>query len=242
MTYKKDVRNNEDIPEHILQQAEDVDLSEGLNNPNKRVISTKIVLDGKTFWKATHKEAGVLWTANERDPKIINKVTGRGRGNLAFQKGDGAKQGGRPRGAKNGMTVKAACDKLACNPLDFLAAVVKGDNQALRGFNIRNPRDVTLAQKIKCAELLVNKLVGNAKSVDYDAEGNAIRDEKDVEGQSSQIQVYLPSRNQTVTVDVDDATVQEIEEVGVDQYLKDHEKELEVHDGNEDDKFVWKID
>lgn len=238
MAYKADVKKNEEIDEIVLRASQDVDLT---TNPSKRIVSTKIVLNGKEYWKASHKDTGIIWVANENDPKIINKVTGKGRGWLGFSKnGEATKKGGRPKGSATRMTVKQACDKLSCNPMEFLAAVVTGDPVALRGFNIRNPKEVTLAQKIKCAEVLVNKLAGNAKSVDVDEQGNAII-QNGSEERASQIQVYLPSNGKGIKMNIDDAAVREIEDVGVDQYITNHASELDVHDGNEDDKFVWTV-
>lgn len=202
----------------FLSKIEEVDISEKLRNPNKKLKSLRLIIGGKEYWKAIHSTNGEIWTTNTNDPKIINTITGRPRGSLQWLDGDvGRNKGGRPRGSSNKTTAKDACSNLNAWPQEFMAAVMRGDVDLLKKYGIRNPKEVTIGHKIKCAETLLKKLEGDAKSNQLDANGNILLDSKDVEQENGKtLQVYLTAPSYEV---------KQFEETGADKYMEEFNQE-----------------
>lgn len=211
----------------------------------RELKSIKIDYLGDEYWLAKHHQTGEYFTDNAKDPKILDtsKNPPRPRGSLQWMRGENQSKG-RPKGAGNKISVKQACERLNANPAEFLAAMMTGNIGELKRHKIKNPHEVTIAQKLKCAEILLNKLVPNLKPVDIDEEGNHITPKQlEDANQRSQIQVYIPSAQRTVAIEATEAEVEELETVGVDQFIKNHEKEAMPYDSeDEEEEFVWRLD
>lgn len=232
----------DDLPENIQIHVADIAAEQGLD---RELLSKYVILGGNQYWMASHYKTGIYFTKNANDPKVQDwsKGTPKARGFLKFVK-EGGNSLGRPRGSRNRISAQQALENLGANPLEFLAGVMKGDIATLKKYNIRNPKEITIAQKIKCAENLASRVSPTLKAVDVDAEGNPVVT-KDVEEQNKpQIQVYIPgTQSQGISFDASEEDVQEIEEKGVEQYLKEHESETLAYDTeNADDSLVWSVD
>lgn len=234
--------NPNQLPDGAKMITVDVAAQQGFEKP---VLSQMILVDGVEYWQAEHYKTGIYYTSNPRDPKILNYANSanpRPRGNLKFKDGGGNPLG-RPKDSRNKISVRQACENLNANPADFLAAVMVGNVAELRRYGVKDPKSVTVAQKIKCAELLVNKLVPNLKPADLGDDGEAVT-AREIEtlDKKPQIQVYLP-QGQTASIELTDEDVKEIEENGVDKYIEDHQVELAPYDSDDEDgELVWRVD
>ena len=237
-------------PHHRLKKDEipesacpfEVDLGY-LFSDDKELKSIKVIWDGLEFWLAEHNVTGQYWTTNTNDPKILNtvKTPPRPRGNVMW-KIAGGNPSGKPKGSKNRVSVKQACDRMGCNPAEFLAAVVTGNVGELKRHRIRNPQEVTIAQKMKAAEILLNKLVPNLKPAGLDENGDMLPEKEVNQDDRSQIQVYIPSSGNKISIS---ATKEEAEEIeaGVADFMQKHEKETIPYDSeNEEEELVWRLD
>lgn len=233
--------DTEELQVLIAQLPDDSEKSRVLDDPNhslrfERVIRSKYVIDEETkkrFWLAEHSVSGFYYTSNQSDPKILNTSLDepRPRGNVDWTSGN-APSKGRPKGALNKVSVKAACANLDFNPAELLVGIAKGDIATLKKHRIKNPQDITINQKILCTTKLLDKLVPNLKPVDTDEEGNILgsREVKqlDTGNDKPQIQVYLPSTNQSMSIDATPEEIQEVSTIDIDQITRDSEQEIEV--------------
>jgi hypothetical protein len=140
------------------------------------------------------------------------------------------------------ITVKNVCDKMGASPVEMLTAVLMSDVGTLRKYGVKNPKEITLAQKLSIAKYLSDKLVPNLKPVeignDGDWEPNKLEGH-DTNDNTPQIQVYIPGKTEkAVSFSASEADIKEIESRGVNQYLKEHE----VSEPEEEDVLVWTID
>jgi hypothetical protein len=219
---------------------------------SKDVISKFIFWQGEQWWQARmpptdkypeYPDGRIYFTKNARDPKVLNfavdQVNGKARGNLKWTDGEGGNPHGRPAGAKTRISIKNVCDSMNTNPVELLVAAVSGDIGMLRKFGVKNPRDVTLAQKLSIARYLTDKLVPNLKPVeignDGDWEPNNIEG-ADTNDNTPQIQVYIPSAGKPLSIKASKEDIEEIEATGIDSYLEKHQVEEESTD------LVWSLD
>jgi hypothetical protein len=131
---------------------------------------------------------------------------------------------------------------MGASPVEMLTAVLMSDVGTLRKYGVKNPKEITLAQKLSIAKYLSDKLVPNLKPVeignDGDWEPNKLEGH-DTNDNTPQIQVYIPGKTEkAVSFSASEADIKEIESRGVDQYLKEHE----VSEPEEEDVLVWTID
>jgi hypothetical protein len=249
MTKKKNHIYPEELPDNITTQEMDVGKQMGLS---KDVISKFIFWQGEQWWQARmpptdkypeYPDGRIYFTKNARDPKVLNfavdQVNGKARGNLKWTDGEGGNPQGRPAGAKTRISIKNVCDSMNTNPVELLVAAVSGDIGMLRKFGVKNPRDVTLAQKLSIARYLTDKLVPNLKPVeignDGDWEPNNIEG-ADTNDNTPQIQVYIPSAGKPLSIKASKEDIEEIEATGIDSYLEKHQVEEESTD------LVWSLD
>jgi hypothetical protein len=193
-----------------------------------------------------YPDGRIYFTKNARDPKVLNfavdQVNGKARGNLKWTDGEGGNPQGRPRNSTSRITVKNVCDKMGASPVEMLTAVLMSDVGTLRKYGVKNPKEITLAQKLSIAKYLSDKLVPNLKPVeignDGDWEPNKLEGH-DTNDNTPQIQVYIPGKTEkAVSFSASEADIKEIESRGVNQYLKEHE----VSEPEEEDVLVWTID
>lgn len=222
-------------PDEIQGEVEEieVDLSY-LFSDDRSLSSVKIDYNGTELWKAYHYSKGIFWTSNPRDPKILNTAhekPNKIRGNLDFSRGGKFNQG-RPRGAANKMSVKQACDSLNTHPAIFLAAIMKGDVGILKQHRVKNPNEVTIAQKIKSAELLLNKISPNLKPVEIGSDGEPVLSKEAVDIEEQQkVQVYLPSKGATVEVELSEREAEQLSKIDdIDQYMESYEKQADDYE------------
>lgn len=87
-----------------------------------------------------------------------------------------SKTGGKKRGAKNKKpfisfsSAKEACERLSCNPADFLVALVNGDHGAL---GISKRQKIDLKERRHAAEFLMTRLSPSLKSIEHQVTGAA---------------------------------------------------------------------
>ena len=218
---KSIILSPEDIPRYILETETEVDLSGQLSNPDKKLKSKYITIDGVKYWRAYHYKKGLFYTTSTKDPKILNTAVDpeRPRGNMSFTNGDVArKSGGRPKGTKNKIDAKTACANLNGYPAEFFAAIMTRNPETLRKYGIKNgAKDITVAQQIKCAEKLIDKLEGSAKSTERDAEGNILSSND--ANESKTFQVFLEAPKQQI---------EQVKAQGVDAYMEQSKQEEAV--------------
>ncbi len=214
---------------------------------NKEIISKFVWVQGVQYWVAKHHSSGIYYTSNSKDPKILNYLNAdepRCRGNIKFADGMGGNPAGKPQGARNRISVKQALEKLNANPAEFLAGIMTGDIHVLKRYGVKDPRNITVAQKIRVSEVLLSKISPNLKPVDLDSDGEQMLGSEGVSTENRpQIQVYIPSMGKQVAIDATEQDIAEIEEVGIEDYLKNHEKEnLHYDSEDEEESMVWKLD
>lgn len=239
-----------EIFKHVPEIEVDVGKENGLPE-DKPVISTKVIWNDNVYWKAIYKQyisddcTGIFWTDNSKDPKIINHATGKGRGNVNWR-AEGGNPSGKPKGTLNRISAKDACAKLGANPADFLAAVMVGDIPTLKKHRVYDAKNITLAQKIKCAETLLKKMVPDLKPAELGIDGEAaISPELQQQEERSQLQVYIPSSDGgDIPVQVTQEEKEQIELAGgVEAYMKEHEAETVPYDkDDEEGAYVWRVD
>jgi hypothetical protein len=253
MTKKKNHIYPEELPDNITTQEMDVGKQMGLS---KDVISKFIFWQGEQWWQARmpptdkypeYPDGRIYFTKNARDPKVLNfavdQVNGKARGNLKWTDGEGGNPQGRPRNSTSRITVKNVCDKMGASPVEMLTAVLMSDVGTLRKYGVRNPKEITLAQKLSIAKYLSDKLVPNLKPVEI-GEGGDWEPNKpeghDTNDNTPQIQVYIPGKTErAVSFAASEADIKEIESKGVDRYLEEHEV---VDTEKDDDVLVWSVD
>jgi hypothetical protein len=117
------------------------------------------------------------------------------------------------------------------------------DVGTLRKYGVKNPKEITLAQKLSIAKYLSDKLVPNLKPVEIgesgDWEPNKIASDS-ADEKRNQLQVYIPSVKKSVQIEATDEEVVEIEREGVDKYIERHPELVDMDDGHEA-KFVWEV-
>ena len=224
---------------------QDVDLSY-LFGGEKELRSVKIFHNGIEMWLGEHYQKGRYFTSNPNDPKILNTANdpARPRGNISWRMNGGGNPNGKPKGTKNGISAKQACEKLGTNPAEFLAALVKGDTGMLKQHRIKDPSKVTVAQRMKAAEILLNKMVPNLKPAELGSDGEAaVAKEVEQQEERNQIQVYLPGQG-SVSIQATDEEIESIRQAGsTEGFMRHHEKENVPYDGSsEDDVYVWTQD
>lgn len=229
---------DDDMPNDLVRH--DVDLSY-LFNGEKELRSVKVIRDGVEFWLGRHPSKGLFWTTNDRDPKILNTITERPRGNIKWMQGGGNPHG-KPKGSKNFISAKQACEKLGVHPAEFLAGIVSGCPTELRKYRIKDPKSVTVAQKIKCAELLLSRTSPALKPAEMNSEGNpSISEGVQKDEESQRIQVYLPEKGASVEIETSKEEAAQLAALGVDTYMRQHEQEYTHYDkSDEDDTYLWK--
>jgi hypothetical protein len=242
MTKKKNHIYPEELPDNITMQEMDIGKQMGLS---KDVISKFVFWQGEQWWQARmpptdkypeYPDGRIYFTKNARDPKVLNfavdQVNGKARGNLKWTDGEGGNPQGRPAGAKTRLSIKNVCDSMNTNPSELLVAIVSSDIGTLRKFGVKNPRDITLAQKLSTARYLTDKLVPNLKPVEVsesgDWEPNKI--EGDQEESKYQIHVFTPGLEEQIKKNP------EIQEKGLERYLDDHK--AEYHEEDEPDALI----
>lgn len=213
----------DDLPENVQIHIADIAAEQGLD---RELLSKYVILGGNQYWMASHYKTGIYFTKNANDPKVQDwsKGTPKARGFLKFVK-EGGNSLGRPKNSKNRISVQQALETVGGNPAEFLAGVMKGDIATLKRYNIRNPKDVTIAQKLKCAETLLNKLVPNLKPVDLDPEGNPVgagNDKDQGEGKQT-VQVYLPEKGSSVKIELSEREAEQISNIqDVGKYIEEN--------------------
>lgn len=235
--------SEDEMPSEYVRH--DVDLSY-LFDGDKELRSIKVIRDNIEFWLANHHAKGRYFTNNPRDPKILNTAHNppRPRGNIAWRTGVGGNPNGKPKGTSNKISVKQACEKMGANPADFLAALVKGDSNALKQHKIKNPKDLTIAQRMKAAEILLNKLVPNLKPAELGGDGEAQVSEQAQDRQiKDQMVVYLPGKKEGIAIEASEEEMEAIKAAGsTETYMRHHEQETTHYDqSNEDDTYVWTV-
>jgi hypothetical protein len=253
MTKKKNHIYPEELPDNITMQEMDIGKQMGLS---KDVISKFIFWQGEQWWQARmpptdkypeHPDGRVYFTKNARDPKVLNfavdQVNGKARGNLKWTDGEGGNPAGRPKNSTSRITVKNVCDSMGASPVEMLTAVLMSDVGTLRKYGVKNPKEITLAQKLSIAKYLSDKLVPNLKPVEIgesgDWEPNKIASDS-ADEKRNQLQVYIPSVKKSVQIEATDEEVVEIEREGVDKYIERHPELVDMDDGQEA-KFVWEV-
>jgi len=223
---------------------QDVDLSY-LFNGEKELRSVKIIHNGVEMWLGEHYQKGRYWTTNTNDPKILNTANNppRPRGNISWRI-NGGNPNGKPKGTRDRVSVRQACEKLNANPAEFLVALMKGDTGLLKQHRIKDPNSVTVAQRMKAAEILLNKLVPSLKPADLAGDGEpAVAKEVEQQEQRNQIQVYLPGQG-SVNISATDEEIESIRQAGTTEgFIRNHENESHPYDSSdEDDVYVWTQD
>lgn len=231
-----------DMPDDLIRQ--EVDLSYMFNG-TKELRSVKVVRDGIEFWLAMHHATGRYFTNNPNDPKILNTVNNpaRPRGNVSWRSG-GGNPNGKPKGAKNRISMKQACEQLGANPAEFIVAVMMKNNGVLRKYGIKNPKEVTTAQQIKCGEISLNRLLPALKPAELGADGEAaISREVEEQETRNQIQVYLPGQGK-VSLPATDEEIESIRQAGsTEGFMRQHEHETTPYDTeDEEEVYVWTQD
>lgn len=186
---------DEDLPEGLKETAVVEDLTELLapkaNGTRKEMRCTYVMYGKEKLYKAKDNKGNLKWTNSTNSPQIVNEVTGRQRGSIAFANGDVGKKGGRPKGSSNRVSAKSIADNTGRHPAEFLDAIMSGDQAACRKYGIKNVNDITLKNKIDAAKELYNRLEGAAKARQLDVEGNEVGEN----GQDEKVvfQVMYPS-------------------------------------------------
>jgi len=197
--------SQEDLPEDSLKTIREVNLSNQLkakaNGTKKEVVCVAIdhtyQHHGKpvteTFWKALKADGEVYWTNSEGSPQILNVATGKGRGNIAFMNGDVGKLGGRPKGSSNRVTAKDVCDNLGIHPSELYAAIMLSDPSLCRKYGIRDPKTISIKNKMDASKELYGRLEGIAKANQLDKNGDVVDESQDKDRDvTEQLQVYIP--------------------------------------------------
>lgn len=232
----------EDVPAGIKAVDVDVTPETRANNSGviRSIISRKFTLHGHDYWyaKRSKQGQGYYWTRNKQDPKIINFYDGKNtaRGNVLWNDGSG-NIGGRPPEAKNRKSVNDYLREQSIHPAEFFAAVMTGDPAGLRKYRVSTPsKDIKMSEKIKCAQILIDKVAGNAKAVEVDNSGDRIESSGE-DSSRPQIQVYMPSTETGVVIQAKPEEVKELESKGFDSYMNDN---LEVVE--DPTEVVFKMD
>jgi len=230
MTKKKNHIYPEELPDNITMQEMDVGKQMGLA---KDVISKFVFWQGEQWWQARmpptdkypeHPDGRVYFTKNARDPKVLNfavdQVNGKARGNLKWTDGEGGNPAGRPRGSGR-VSIKNVCDSMGTNPAELLVAIVSGDVGTLRKFGVKNPREITLAQKLSTARYLTDKLVPNLKPAEIAEDGDyKINQIEQNEEERQTVQLYLPEKGSKVSITLSEREAEQIRQLkDVDQYI-----------------------
>jgi len=233
MSKKKNYLYPDTLPDNITLQEIDVGKQMGLS---KDVISKFVFWQGEQWWQARFPptaecpEGKIFFTKNPKDPRVLNyavdDVNGRARGNINWSNGESGNPRGRPKSSSNRITVKSVCDAMGANPVEMLSAVLMSDVGVLRKYGVKNPKDITLAQKLSIAKYLSDKLLPNLKPVEVNESGDwePNKIEGGEEESKYQIHVFTPGLEEQVKKNP------EIQEKGVDRYLEDHKAEYEVED------------
>ena len=232
MTKKKNHIYPEELPDNITMQEMDVGKQMGLA---KDVISKFVFWQGEQWWQARmpptdkypeHPDGRVYFTKNARDPKVLNfavdQVNGKARGNLKWTDGEGGNPAGRPKNSTNRITVKNVCDSMGTNPVELLVAAVSGDVGMLRKFGVKNPRDVTLSQKLSIAKYLTDKLVPNLKPAEIADDGDyKINQIEQNEEERQTVQLYLPEKGSKVNITLSEREADQIRKLkNVEEYIE----------------------
>lgn len=222
----------------------EVDIGKDYLEGAKNVVSDKVVFDNTTYWRC-QSSVGIYWNTNHRDPKIINKVTGRPRGNIDWS-GKGGNPSGKPKGAVNRRSALQMLNEKGVHPVEFYIALMMKDKATLRRYGIHEKdfKGITVAQQMKAGDTLIKKTTPDLKSADMDVNGDPKLSQEIQEADArSQIQVYLPQGNNgNMSIEVTPEQKAEIDAVGIDGFMKQHEEELVPYDkSNEDDSLVWEV-
>jgi len=225
----------------------EVDMADVLANPEKSVKSLKVNYNGEWFWKALSRRNGEdydVWVSNTKDPRIINTVTGRMRGRLQWV-GVGGNPSGKPVGAVNRKTVKSVCDQYGVHPMELAVALMSKDRKVLRKYGIyeKEFKSITVAQQLKTAFYLGDKLQANLKPAEMGLDGEARlggNSQESLEDAKDLVQVYLPEKGSHVEIAVSEAELNQINQLGTEKFMEEHKDELLVYDkGNPDDVLTW---
>jgi hypothetical protein len=234
MTKKKNHIYPEELPDNITTQEMDVGKQMGLS---KDVISKFIFWQGEQWWQARmpptdkypeYPDGRIYFTKNARDPKVLNfavdQVNGKARGNLKWTDGEGGNPAGRPKGVSR-ISIKSVCDSMGVNPPELLVAIVSGDIGALRKFGIKNPKDITIAQKLSTARYLTDKLVPNLKPTEIGEDGDYKINLPESNTEEKQvIQLYLPEKGSKVDISLSEREAEQIRQ------LKNVEEVIDAED------------
>lgn len=225
---------------------------------NKKQIQSKYFwYGGEQYWMAravntNTNETLTYWTTGVKSPQILNFVNkdtgepipeGKCRGNINWV-GGGGNPAGKPKGAITLRSARDACSNLGVQPAEFLAGVISGNPGVMKKYRVKNHQDITLAQKIKCAETLLNKLQPSLKPADIGTDGepmvgSSVDSLEQGDGKKF-VQVYLPEKGATVEIATSEREANQIRQVGTNQFMKEHAEEvLPYNTGNEEDKKVW---
>ena len=227
-----------------------VDIGEKYLDGKKEILSEKFVWDNMEYWRARDGHSvsetcnGDYWTTNFRDPKILNVLNDRCRGNIQWGI-EGGNPAGKPKGAAKRISAKAACEKLGVNPADLIAGIMAKDRHTLKKYGIHDIKNITVAMQLKTAFYLMDKQVPSLKLAELGTDGEPVISE-DISKleKRSQIQAYIPTYSQDQKVlNISKEDYESIEsEGGVNDYLKNHEDELNPYDkSNENEAMVWEV-
>lgn len=225
---------------------------------NKKQIQSKYFFyKGDQYWMARStntktNETQTYWTTGVNAPQILNFVDkdtgepipeGKCRGNINWV-GGGGNPAGKPKGAITMRSARDACSNLGVQPAEFLAGVMSGNPGIMKKYRVKGgPNDITLAQKIKCAETLLNKLQPSLKPADIGTDGEPmVAKEISQEQERSQIQVYIPGQKHQVVIEASSEEAQQVVQHGVNGYMEQHESETVPYDqSNEEESMVWSV-
>jgi len=250
MSEKKQLRSwlpkDQEVIEEMLRDnpVVEADLSDLLATADKTVKSLKVNHNGVWFWKAYADKKGDVWVTNVKDPRIINTVTGKMRGNLSWA-GEGGNPAGKPQGAVNRKTAKSVCDALGVHPMELIAAYMSKDRKLLRKYGIyeKEYKTITAAQQLKSAMYLGDKMQGNLKPAEMGLDGEAMlghNSQDSLDDAKELVQVYLPEKGSHVEIAVSEAELNQINQLGAEKYMEKHKDELLVYDkDNPDDVITW---
>jgi len=216
---------------------QDVDLSY-LFGGEKELRSVKIFHNGIEMWLGEHYQKGRYFTSNPNDPKILNTANdpARPRGNISWRMNGGGNPNGKPKGTKNHKTVKQACETLGVHPAEFLAAVMAGSTGHLKQYRIKDPSSITVAQKIKCAELLLSRLSPTLKSAEVGSDGEPMKSISEEQEHKEKVMVYLPEKGSSVEIETSKEEAEQLASLGYDTYMRNHDQEVVAYDKSSEDE------
>lgn len=199
---------DEDLPEGLKETAVVEDLTELLapkaNGTRKEMRCTYVMYGKEKLYKAKDNKGNLKWTNSTNSPQIVNEVTGRQRGSIAFANGDVGKKGGRPKGSSNRVSAKQVCDSLGIHPAEYAAAILTSDPVLCRKYGIKNVNEITIKNKEACMKELYVRLEGAAKARQLDSEGNEVGAGNNNDDEKQGVLLYMPEKGAEIEIRTSD--------------------------------------